>query len=579
MIAMFVVKERPGTVRMTPGRGDSGIDLLWRDPDNPSAVEIYQVKRYAQRLISSQKSKVKKSLQRAVEKCSEQGWTLTKWHLVLPRDHTETEEQWFRDICKNAGVIGVWKGLTQVDLWCASYPYVVDYYLRDGSEAVGANVASLTKIIDGLGPVAEMRARPGGEDFTVDTAANVARVAASALNTRDPHYRFEVLVTGESVPPPRGDGFVLQRETRDADDQIVTVRIFERFEGALSFRPIPLSIQFDVVPGTDEHRQLREFYEHGRPFDGPIPASMTIDLPGGIGLESSTGRVLIGEPGQDGVTEPERVLDAVDHEGNVTASIRVEISGFHVSPDSQGATTKLTDSSGILAGELLWRLGEDGLAGGKIRLHIDRIAGRFPDEVLDIVEFIAALSSGAQLRMRMPRGSTDNALVLGVPGLDQENESRGVARFVRDLAAVQESVEGGIRIPDVIEPEEADSVLLAAALIAGRELGYTWTEVEVILREGVDLDSILDTLCSENGTTMVHDSPLTVTVDGRDYLVGTQRWHYRRAVSDQQSLTTSEDGTRRITIRPHESDRSMVKVGSRERKRWLHADDRPVAET
>ncbi|MGV7903956.1 hypothetical protein PJN93_29540, partial [Mycobacterium kansasii] len=80
--------------------------------------------------------------------------------LVLPRDHTETEEQWFRDICKNAGVIGVWKGLTQVDLWCASYPYVVDYYLRDGSEAVGANVASLTKIIDGLGPVAEMRARP-----------------------------------------------------------------------------------------------------------------------------------------------------------------------------------------------------------------------------------------------------------------------------------------------------------------------------------------------------------------------------------------------------------------------------------
>ncbi|MGV7688492.1 hypothetical protein PJN34_30510, partial [Mycobacterium kansasii] len=79
MIAMFVVKERPGTVRMTPGRGDSGIDLLWRDPDNPSAVEIYQVKRYAQRLISSQKSKVKKSLQRAVEKCSEQGWTLTKW--------------------------------------------------------------------------------------------------------------------------------------------------------------------------------------------------------------------------------------------------------------------------------------------------------------------------------------------------------------------------------------------------------------------------------------------------------------------------------------------------------------------
>lgn len=569
MIAMFVVGDRPGTLRVSPGQGDGGIDLLWRGSDSAKKVEIYQVKRHSQRLIASQKNKIKKSLERALGRCAKNRWTLTKWHLVLPLDFTEKEMQWFTDLCKSHGVHGKVVGLAQVELWCAKHPYVVDYYLRDGSEAVGSHVSDLTRIVDGLGPVAELKARPADEDFTVDTAANIIDIATNALNLQDPHYEYRVLTSFGSVPPPDHALFVTQRETHRADGSVLTVQIFERFHGAHQFRPIPMSVKFHAVTGSDAHRQLTEFRQHGRPFDEPIPATVSIDLPGGMAIENSVGRLLIGAPGQGDLVDGERLLEVLDEDGQTAASVRVDIGDFHVSPDRKGASTRLGDRSGLLTGELLSRLTDDGLIAGKLKLRTSGVDGRFPDEVLDVLEFMSALAGGSQLRMRMPRGPVANAITMSIPERRPESDASALAKFARALCTVQESIPGGIKIPDELLPEEAVSVRRAAALLEGRELGYTWHDVTASLDEGVDWDPILNVLFSAEGTPMRHEGPLVVTVAAIDYVVGTVTSHFGRAVSDPDSVSVSDDGARQITIRPHQSDSSMVAVGTRERDQWL----------
>ena len=47
LVAMFVNRERPGSTRITPSRGDGGIDILDRGAGPTGGDVVYQVKRYA----------------------------------------------------------------------------------------------------------------------------------------------------------------------------------------------------------------------------------------------------------------------------------------------------------------------------------------------------------------------------------------------------------------------------------------------------------------------------------------------------------------------------------------------------
>jgi hypothetical protein len=49
VVAMFVNRERPRSVRITPSRGDGVVDILDRDAAGDRSDEVYQVKRYSSR--------------------------------------------------------------------------------------------------------------------------------------------------------------------------------------------------------------------------------------------------------------------------------------------------------------------------------------------------------------------------------------------------------------------------------------------------------------------------------------------------------------------------------------------------
>ena len=61
VVAMLVNLERPNSVRITPSRGDGGVDILERGASENGGDVVYQVKRYTQPLAASQRDNVEES--------------------------------------------------------------------------------------------------------------------------------------------------------------------------------------------------------------------------------------------------------------------------------------------------------------------------------------------------------------------------------------------------------------------------------------------------------------------------------------------------------------------------------------
>ena len=64
VVAMCVNRLRPNSTRITPSRGDGGVDIL--DRDTPIGDVVIQVKRYDEPLDSTQKREVEASLLRVL---------------------------------------------------------------------------------------------------------------------------------------------------------------------------------------------------------------------------------------------------------------------------------------------------------------------------------------------------------------------------------------------------------------------------------------------------------------------------------------------------------------------------------
>ena len=86
---MLICSMYPDAVRVRPSQGDGGIDVFV--PGEAGFAKeraVYQVKKYSENLVSSQKRKIKGSFHRVVETSEKEGWRITEWHLVMPLDLT-----------------------------------------------------------------------------------------------------------------------------------------------------------------------------------------------------------------------------------------------------------------------------------------------------------------------------------------------------------------------------------------------------------------------------------------------------------------------------------------------------------
>lgn len=130
----FIGRLHKYATRIRPSQGDGGIDMEETNADG--TLTVYQIKKFATSLSSSQKKQIKDSWGQVLDTVSRRGKTLKEWHLVMPLDPTPENKVWFDGLVEGSGVHAVWDGLSKVEGWAAEMPEVVDYYVHDGYERI-----------------------------------------------------------------------------------------------------------------------------------------------------------------------------------------------------------------------------------------------------------------------------------------------------------------------------------------------------------------------------------------------------------------------------------------------------------
>lgn len=135
VVAVCLCKQFPDAQRIRPSRGDGGIDV--RVDNEDGTIDVYQIKKFAVNLGSSEKRQIIESWRRVKKYCNEQGLRLKNWYLTLPLDPTNENLEWFNEnIRSNSDFHCAWKGLTNIEAWTSAMPEVYNYYVANGMETV-----------------------------------------------------------------------------------------------------------------------------------------------------------------------------------------------------------------------------------------------------------------------------------------------------------------------------------------------------------------------------------------------------------------------------------------------------------
>lgn len=502
LVAMFVNRERPGSTRITPSRGDGGVDILDRGAGPTGGDVVYQVKRYTDGFNTSQKASVKDSWDTLRSDSRWEDLRVEEWHLVMPWDPSPEADLWLQELAKNSDVTATWRGLGFVEQLAAKYADVVDYYLNGGAARIREAQAEVLALmgLDNAG--------------TATSTQEVTERVQHALGVldHDPHYRFEFRFGEGPLPTPPVDrpGLVLHtaQGTRDGGKWI-TVDVIARCAASVDVEPITINGRFDAEPGTELAKAIQNFHEYGAPMHAEDAFTGKLIAPGGLGGEMTSATVRVGPAiDADLGDNPEMHLDILGPDGTVLASVDVDRTERSQGLDGSGIRVVLREVNGIFELEERWNLTKQTewrhIRSGDITGLPIRVA-------VPGIEFLTELKSPNRIRISSRhtapgRGVVDEHTDFG---WDQE-QIRGLAavrRILGVLNVIQDHAGTVIRVPDLpkVDPSQFQAWRVAAAMLEGRELTATIPEGHTLT---IDLDSEI-----EVEDSVAVSMPWTVTID------------------------------------------------------------------
>jgi hypothetical protein len=317
VVAMFVNREHVDSVRITPSRGDGGVDILDRGAGPDGTDEVHQVKSYTEPLSAKQKGEVEDSLNTLMKDPRWAELNVKVWYLVTPWDPTPEAEAWLRDVGSVHGVTAVWRGLTYVDQLAATYPDIVDYYLHGGRNQIEEAYKTVTAVF-GL--------EQDGKSLDVPEVVKRIEKALPSLDT-DPHYRYELRIGEGPLPDvPSRPNLVMSWLAGDVHDgRWTAVDIIARCAASVHERPITITGKFVVESGSDFEKTIRDFFSYGAPFTSPPGVYQgEVDAPGGLGGSLDRATVTTLPVADDLGHNPELHLEVLDPDGTVLAAVDVD---------------------------------------------------------------------------------------------------------------------------------------------------------------------------------------------------------------------------------------------------------------
>lgn len=533
---MLLCRENSSAVRIRPSRGDGGIDVLAPSRDG-TGVAVYQVKSFTGNLTQGQKAQAERSFRRLMDYAKGRGLQVTEWYLTLPVYPTNENLEWLSSFTDGHGLTAEWRGLNFLDGLAATYPSVIDYYLRDGRDRLQAALESLTAVLRmsmRIGPAAAAAEGPAGSSAGPLQPAEAAGTLAAlhaALNEHDPHFSYDYSVDSARPEVPDQPGLVAAVQDSDGE-RWVTFKVFARCAESLVERPVPLSLTITADPGSDLHRDIEAFDKYGTPFTAPAgTADAEIDLPGGLGGTITGGSVRL-EPAASTRTARYNIrLQVVDPADQIIAETIVHMDPPTIGPSRRGMRGHGTEQHGVFSFEILTDLDAQTVS---YTLRPGDLTGSPPAPALAGLRLLREFRHPNGLRIAKPFGPAVHRPEPISAGI--EPTMGMIVDIVEALASLQDHTAAQLLIPDMakLTHGEARRILRAAELIRGAAISAPWEGFAVHLRPGASPPS-------EDIFSALLYQELSISAGTAEVSIGYQQVYLPAARAEPSSLTRHDD--------------------------------------
>ncbi|MEV6574483.1 hypothetical protein [Streptomyces sp. NPDC051577] len=582
VVSNLLYNEFPHASRIRPSQGDFGIDVLVPTSSSPKVFDVYQIKKFATNLESSEKRQIQKSFRRVLVGLVRKQIPIGNWYLTMPLDPTiENRMDWFNDMPDKTiaemfadsklalteteklkiqewrhteGRAIEWKGHLFCEALTSKYWFVADYYLHGGNERIRAAVSAVSAILQRDISLRE-QASDAVSILTPSEVADHLRRLQATLDG-DPHFRYGVSFHPHETPITAEAGLVAATQEVAADGSCITFSIYQRSNESLNERPIP--IHLDIEVNENSLADFDMWREYGKPVT--LPATLNADLPGGLGGKLSGGTVSLDSA--DGATHENRyrVLTPSGETAGEVAFTMKATTGL----SGTGRWFSGTDSSGAVTIEAFASLDDRSL---RARFEMNEICGLDPTLAAPAIAFMAALGAPNSLQVAAKYGPFVNL---------EENLSNDdgglpdfLVRYVNALTTLQSRTAEPIFIPDFSQTtgKEIVQVINSASLIGGKVIVKTWDRLTLssvlpgtqIDTEGEYQISVLKPLRVNIGTqnvalgtveTIYLSASMNVDENGVHYLLPTINNSAHERFAPEESLPTGEEWPVRMRAVP-----------------------------
>ncbi|MBN8204887.1 restriction endonuclease [Microbacterium esteraromaticum] len=518
VVAMLINLKRPNSVRITPSRGDGGVDILDRGAAAKGGDVVYQVKRYTGPLSTTQQKNVEESWTRLQTDPRWATLDVQEWHLVTPWDPTPEAEAWLQGLDDSAHTV-VWHGLTYIEALAAKYPEVIDYYLEGGKSRIEEAYQAVVALL-----------APADASQTLDVPTVSSKLAkALTVLDGDPHYRYELRLGDGELPGliKRPNLMMTWIQSDGPGKKWQAVDVIARCAASATERPIVISGTVSAEGGSDLATALQDFFDYGAPFAAPAGAfAGSIDAPGGLGgpLTNAAMQVL---PVDDEVgADPDLILTVRTAEGVTIAE--TEVTRVERSEGTKGLRVVLQQKNNVFAIEDRYTASE----GGKRQFRFGDYSNQPALDVRNALAFITSASPPNSVHVRRkgapPLSATvDPNWIIAFPDEIREVLD-GIAVPVDALARLQQHTGAIVRVPDLTETTFAQVAewRRAATILEGKEAIAAYPEAHAL---GVELPAEVDTI----------SGPLAIEVP-LDVVIGQQKIHFGTALMWIEDATILE---------------------------------------
>jgi hypothetical protein len=355
----------------------------------------------------------------------------------------------------------------------SKYPYVIDYFFRDGKERLLDRVKTLNGLL----------ADPDSPVRPADVVSALERLHAE-LNDTDPHYSYDYSVG--TTPPPRNPrpGLVMSQTRGIEGGRFVTIDVLARFPQATQDRPVKGSFTIAVVAperSIDVAEDVREFFEYGRRLELPEGAlrHFELDAPGGLGGKFEGGKAIVG-PRSVPLPQPHRLeLEIAGPDGAVIEAATVNVVDF--TTGERGIEFVGVEAAGAFDFDCRIERPTGKRAAAEWRLQQRPLVGLPVASVMPAIRFMYQAHAPNRIRMVIWNGPA------AVARAERELTDEDIAtdrisfEFSELLTSLQPHTPVPILLPDQVTPQLWQEIAHAASLLSGETVGMGPAKVELVV--------------------------------------------------------------------------------------------------